>query len=145
MNQSKRCSTPLEAKLRREEGSLLANPQPYRALVGSLLYLTITRPNISFSVGLVSRFMQSPRKPHLEAAKKILKYVNSTLDIGLFFEKKVTSSLVGFTDADFGGDLDPLQDMYFLVAVQRQSTKLLLLLLKNAFGFKDLRTIYIFL
>jgi len=94
VNQSKRCSTPLEAnkKLRREEGSLLANPQPYRALVGSLLYLTITRPDISFSVGLVSRFMQSPKKPHLEAAKKILKYV--------------TSSLVGFTDADFGGDLD---------------------------------------
>jgi len=50
--------------------------------------------------------MQSPRKPHLEAAKKILKYVNSTLDMGLFFEKKVTSSLVGFTDADFDGDLD---------------------------------------
>jgi len=106
VNQSKRCSTPLEAKLRREEGSLLANPQPYRALVGSLLYLTITRPNISFSVGLVSRFMQSPRKPHLEAAKKILKYVNSTLDMSLFFEKKITSSLVGFTDADFREDLD---------------------------------------
>jgi len=108
VNQSKRCSTLLEAnkKLRREEGSLLANPQPYRALVGSLLYLTITRPDISFSVGLVSRFMQSPRKPHLEVAKKILKYVNSTLDMGLFFDKKVTSSLVGFTNADFGGDLD---------------------------------------
>ena len=91
VNQSKRCSTPLEVnkKLRREEGSLLANPQPYRTLVGSLLYLTIIRPDISFSVGLVSRFMKSPRKPHLEAAKKILKYVNSTLDMGLLFKKKL--------------------------------------------------------
>jgi len=53
VNQSKRCSTLLETnkKLRREEGSLLANPQPYRALVGSFLCLTITRPDISFSVG----------------------------------------------------------------------------------------------
>jgi len=50
VNQTKRCSIPLEAnmKLKREEGSLLANPQPYSALVGSLLYLTITRPDIAF-------------------------------------------------------------------------------------------------
>lgn len=68
----KKRSTPLDLneKLRRKEGSLLPDPKPYRALVGSLLYLTITRPDIAFSVGLVSRFLQEPRKPHLEAAKK---------------------------------------------------------------------------
>ncbi|KAI4357476.1 hypothetical protein L6164_001424 [Bauhinia variegata] len=52
------------------------------------------------------RFMQAPRKPHLEAAKKILKYVNITLDMGLFYKKKTEFSLLGFTDANFAGDLD---------------------------------------
>lgn len=87
LKQSKTCSTPLEisTRLRRDEGSLLADSKPFRALVGSLLYLAITMPDIAFSVGYVSRFMQRPRKPHLEAAKRILKYINSTSDMGLFF------------------------------------------------------------
>ncbi|GKV11936.1 hypothetical protein SLEP1_g23148 [Rubroshorea leprosula] len=107
LKEGKKCSTPLDIniRLRRDEGSLLSNPQPYRVLVGSLIYLTITRPDIAFAVGLVSRFMQAPRKPHLEAAKKILKYVNTTLDMGLFYKKEANFSLLGFTDADFGGDL----------------------------------------
>jgi len=68
--------------------------------------LTTTRPGISFSVGLVSRFMQEPRKPHLDAAKHVLKYVLSTLEMGLMFKKEVGSSLHGYADANFGGDLD---------------------------------------
>lgn len=50
--------------------------------------------------------MQSPRKTQLEATKKIMKYVNSTMDMGLLFKKKSNLSLTGFTDADFGGDPD---------------------------------------
>lgn len=97
MKHIKKCSTPLETstRLRYEEGSLLADPKPFRSLVGSLLYLTITRLDISFFVGYVSRFMQSPRKPHLEVAKRILKYINSTLDMDLFFQKKNDLILVG--------------------------------------------------
>ncbi|GKV36582.1 hypothetical protein SLEP1_g44695 [Rubroshorea leprosula] len=108
LKEGKKHSTSLDinTKLRRDEGSLLSNPQPYHALVGNLISLTITRPNIAFSVGLVSRFMQSPRKPHLEAVKKILKYVNTTLDMGLFYKKGANFSLLGFTDVDFGGALD---------------------------------------
>ncbi|KAG7568076.1 Reverse transcriptase RNA-dependent DNA polymerase [Arabidopsis thaliana x Arabidopsis arenosa] len=93
-------------RLRCDEGSLLPDPRPYRALVGILLYLTITRPDIAFAVGLVSRFMQAPRKPHLEAAKKILKYVKTTLDMGLVYKYNAKIFLHGFIDADFGGDLD---------------------------------------
>jgi len=108
LNQSKWCSTPLDTniKLRREEGKLLPDPRPYRALVGSLIYLTITGPDIAFSVGLVSRYMQAPRKPHLEAAKRILKYIYSTIDMGLFFKKGGAFELRGFSDADLGGDFD---------------------------------------
>jgi len=91
LSEAKKCATPLEAniKLRRGGGNLLDDTQPYRALVGSLIYLTITRPNIFFSVGLVSQFMQEPRKPHFDAAKHILKYVLSTLEMGLKFKKKL--------------------------------------------------------
>ncbi|XP_042374417.1 secreted RxLR effector protein 161-like [Zingiber officinale] len=105
---SKTRMTPLDfdTKLKREEGSLLLGSRPYRALVGSLLYLTITRPGISFSVGFISRFLSSPRKDHLEAAKKILKYINATQDMGLLFKKNAEFSFIGYTDVYFGGDLD---------------------------------------
>lgn len=71
LNQSKQCSTPLYAnmKLWREKGKLLQDPRLYRALVGSLIYLTITRPNIAFSIGLVSCYMQAPRRKYLDATK----------------------------------------------------------------------------
>ncbi|KAL0448147.1 UNVERIFIED_CONTAM: Retrovirus-related Pol polyprotein from transposon RE1 [Sesamum latifolium] len=81
---SKKCSAPLDGnvKLRQDGGLHLPGLQLYRALIGSPFDLTISRPDITFSVGLVSCFMPTPRKPHLEAAKKILKYVNTTLDVG---------------------------------------------------------------
>ncbi|KAG6518236.1 hypothetical protein ZIOFF_021640 [Zingiber officinale] len=103
----KKRSTPLDVntRLRRDEGTCLSDPRPFRTLVGSLIYLTITRPDIAFSVGMVSRYMQEPRKPHFEEAKKILKYVNSTLNLGLLYEKGVEFSLQGFADADFGSGL----------------------------------------
>ena len=77
--------TPLDAnmKIRREEKSLLPDPLPYRALVRSLIYLTITRPNIAFAIARAHThthiYIQPPRKPHLEVAKRILKCANSTL------------------------------------------------------------------
>ncbi|KAG6509746.1 hypothetical protein ZIOFF_027751 [Zingiber officinale] len=103
MINGKKRSTPLDVgtKLHRDEGTQLSDLHLYRVLVGSLIYLTITRPDIAFSVGLVSRYMQAPRKPHLEEAKNILKYINSTLDMGLFYKKGAKFSLEGFVDADF--------------------------------------------
>ncbi|XP_047340070.1 uncharacterized mitochondrial protein AtMg00810-like [Impatiens glandulifera] len=57
-------------------------------------------------VGVVSRYTQEPRKPHLEDAKKILKYINTSLDIGLLYEKDAKFVLQGFADSDFAGDRD---------------------------------------
>ncbi|KAG6492870.1 hypothetical protein ZIOFF_047838 [Zingiber officinale] len=110
----KKRSTPLDVntRLRRDEGTCLSDPHPFRTLVGSLIYLTITRPDIAFSVGMVSRYMQEPRKPHFEEAKKILKYVNSTLNLGLFYEKGVEFSLQGFADADFVKSEDNIADIF---------------------------------
>ncbi|CAM8904964.1 unnamed protein product [Rhodiola kirilowii] len=105
---SKNRFTPLDTseKLRRFEGAPLPDFMTYRSLVGGLLYLTITRPDIADSVGLISRYLQEPRKPHLEAAKKILKYVISTIDFCLFYKRRDNFHLQGYTDADFDGDLD---------------------------------------
>ena len=160
MIDGKKRYTPLDvsARLRRDEGTRLLDPRPFRALVGSLIYLTITRPDIAFSVGMVSRYMQESRKPHLEEAKKILKYVNTTLDVGLFYKKNAGFSLRGFADSDFAGDLDDRRStsgFVFLCGTAsmswcskknkarchcrqpKRSTKHPLMQLKNVSGFAD--------
>ena len=81
MTGCKPISVPLEqnVKLSLEEGELLEDVTVYRRIIGSLIYMTITKPDLSYAVGLVSQFMQAPRKPHLDAARRILRYVKSTL------------------------------------------------------------------
>ncbi|XP_047335696.1 uncharacterized mitochondrial protein AtMg00810-like [Impatiens glandulifera] len=108
MKYGKKSYTPLNVnpRLSRDEGTRLPDPRPYRALVGSLIYLTITRSDIAYVVGVVSRCLQEPRKPHLEEAKKILKYINTSLDIGLLYEKDAKLVLQGFADAGFAEDRD---------------------------------------
>ena len=79
---------------------------PYASLVGSLMYAMIcTRPDLSHAVGAVSRYMANPGKEHWRAVKWILKYVQNSLDVELCFSGKSTD-LMGFSDADLGGDLD---------------------------------------
>ena len=78
----------------------------YRQLVGSLIYLTLTRPDISYAVGMASRYMQNPRKPHLEAVQRILRYVKGTIDYGLLYKKAKACKLLGYCDADYAGDHD---------------------------------------
>ena len=100
--------TPMEPnnKLRTGEGKDLEDTRMYRQLVGSLLYLTLTRPDISYAVGVVSRHMQNPKKPHLEAVKRILRYVKGTLDYGILYQKGGECQVVGYCDADYAGDCD---------------------------------------
>eukprot|EP00253_Pinus_taeda_P015456 PITA_15456 len=78
----------------------------YRQLVGKLLYLTHTRPDLSFVVGLVARFMQNPSESHWKAAKRILRYVRGTVQFGIHYSAKAAPLLVGFTDSDWAGDPD---------------------------------------
>ena len=73
-------------KLSVEKGALLEDVTIYRCIVGSLVYMTITRPDLSYTIGLVNQFMQASRKPHLDAARCILRYVKSTLQYGHFYE-----------------------------------------------------------
>ena len=74
MADCKPISMPLDvnAKLSAEVGDVVEDVTMYRKIVGSLIYLTITRPDLSYSVGLESQFMQLPRKPHLDAVQRTL-------------------------------------------------------------------------
>ena len=78
----------------------------YRMLVGKLLFLTKTRPDLTHAVSVVSRFMQHPQEAHLQAAKHILRYVRRYPDLGLFFKQGEENRLHGYTDADYGQDVD---------------------------------------
>ncbi|XP_073223472.1 secreted RxLR effector protein 161-like [Cicer arietinum] len=97
--------TPLEVnvKYHRDEGDLLSDPLLYRQLVGSLNYLTITRPDISFAVQQVSQFMHSPRHLHLVAVRRIIRYLLGTSQRGLFFPVGTIPKLIAYSDADWAG------------------------------------------
>lgn len=73
-------------KLRADEVQVLDDVTMYQKIVGSLIYLTISRPDLSYRVGLESQFMQLPRKPHLDAVRRKLHYMSATLDYALFYE-----------------------------------------------------------
>jgi len=78
----------------------------YKQMVGSLMYLTATRPDIMHVVSLISRFMECPKEIHLLAAKRILRYLKGTASYGLLYKKGGKTNLFGFTDSDYAGDPD---------------------------------------
>ncbi|KAF7834575.1 Retrovirus-related Pol polyprotein from transposon RE1 [Senna tora] len=88
------------------EGKDLEDVTMYRKLVGSLIYLTSTRPDISYAVGVMSRYMQNPKKPHLEAVRRVLRYVKNILGYGILYKKDGDCKLGGYCDADYAGDHD---------------------------------------
>jgi hypothetical protein len=76
----------------------------YKQLVGSLLYLTHSRPDLSYAVGAVSIFMQEPHELHWKSAKRILRYIQGTITFGIHYATDSTLDLIGFTDFDWAGD-----------------------------------------
>jgi hypothetical protein len=79
-------SIPLEqnVKLSVDEEDLVEDTTMYRRIVGSLIYMTITRPDLSYVVGMVSQFMQTPQKPHLDTVRHILKYIKTYITVWNF-------------------------------------------------------------
>jgi hypothetical protein len=90
----------------REEGEEILGPQyPYLSLTGALMCLAnSTRPDIAFAVNLLARYSSAPTKRHWTGEKQILRYLNGTRDLGLFFQKTNDPSLVGYTNAGYLSD-----------------------------------------
>jgi len=87
MNNCNPVSTLVECgiKLSKHEEGERVDPTIFRSLVGSLRYLTCTRPDILYGVGLVSRYMESPTITHFKTAKRIIRYVKGTIDFLVYF------------------------------------------------------------
>jgi hypothetical protein len=100
-------SIPLEqnVKLSADEGDLVEDTIMYRHIVGSLIYMTITRPDLNYAVGMVSQFMQTPQKPHLDVVRCILRYIKHTLHCGIFYEAKSQLQVHGYMDADWASNV----------------------------------------
>ena len=99
---SKPTLVPMDLKLQLNStnGDLLSDPSPYRRLIGHLLYLTLSRPYITFVVNKLRQFLSKPRSTHLQVAHHLIKYIKSTLGQGLFFVASSSMQLKAFSDAD---------------------------------------------
>ncbi|XP_069144581.1 uncharacterized mitochondrial protein AtMg00810-like [Solanum lycopersicum] len=101
-------NTPMESgtKLSKFQDGEELDSTLFKSLIGSLRYLTCTRPDIHFAVGVVSRFMESPISTHLKVAKRIFRYLKGKIDLGLFYSSSDDFNLVGYCDSDYAGDVD---------------------------------------
>ncbi|XP_040934583.1 uncharacterized mitochondrial protein AtMg00810-like [Gossypium hirsutum] len=111
MENCKPTSTPIAVgmKLSSQGDHEPINESTYRSLVGCLLYLTATRPDILFTVSMLSRFMHCCNVQHFQAAKRVLRYIKGTLDYGVLFNKAETLKLKGYTDSDWAGSSDDMK------------------------------------
>ena len=76
------------------------DPSLYRSMIGSLLYLTASRPDISYSVGVCTRYQTNPKESHMIALKRIIKYVKTTAEFGVWYSKNTSDVLAGYFDTD---------------------------------------------
>lgn len=95
--------TPLEQnhQLALNDGPLLSDPKPYRRLVGRLLYLLHTRPELSYSVHVLSQFMQAPREAHWAAALRVVRFLKGSPGQGIFLNADKDLSLTVYCDSDW--------------------------------------------
>jgi hypothetical protein len=105
---SKPVQFPMEPNMKfsKDSGQILDDPTAYRRLVGRLLYLTISRPDISFAVQVLSQFMDKPRVPHLTAATRVMRYIKASPAQGLFFPVISSLQMKAFCDSDWAGCVD---------------------------------------
>ncbi|CAM8930983.1 unnamed protein product [Rhodiola kirilowii] len=99
----KPCSTPMDikGKLALSTADKISDPTQYRKLVGKLVYLNVTRPDIAFAVHTLSQFLASPTTDHLQAAQRVLRFIKGAPGQGLFYPAKGSLVLEAFCDADW--------------------------------------------
>ncbi|XP_072080868.1 uncharacterized protein [Arachis hypogaea] len=100
---TKSATTPMDysRQLSKSTGTRLKTNTEYRRLIGRLLYLANTRPEISYAVGKLSQFLECPTDKHFEAGLRVLRYLKSSLAQGLFFSTKSDLEVIGYSDSDW--------------------------------------------
>ncbi|KAG7640275.1 Zinc finger CCHC-type superfamily [Arabidopsis suecica] len=108
MQECKSVSTPLTPHGKTEEvlSEKLEDVTMYRSMIGGMLYLCASRPDIMYASSYLSRYMTSPLKQHLQEAKRVLRYVKGTLTYGIHFKRVEKPELVGFSDSDWAGSVE---------------------------------------
>ncbi|MCH79438.1 gag-pol polyprotein [Trifolium medium] len=102
----KRTPAATHLKLTKDEQGTSVDQSMYRSMIGSLLYLTTSRPDITFVVGVCAKYQAEPKMSHLTQVKRILKYVNGTCNYGILYSHGEDSTLKGYCDADWAGSAD---------------------------------------
>ena len=107
MELAKPMDTPISPSTRlvMDDGSPSVNEKSYRGMIGSLLHVATSRPDIVFSVGLCARFQSNPKETHLKAVKRIFRYLKHTSDLALWYPHGCNFNLIGYVDADYAGFL----------------------------------------
>ena len=102
---AKSMKTPMSTsiKMDKDESGKDVDITKYRGMIGSLLYLTASRPDILFSVGLCARYQSCPKESHLSAVKRIFRYLIGTMNLGLWYPKNSNFEIISYSDADFAG------------------------------------------
>jgi hypothetical protein len=111
MEDCKSMETPMcqKEKLCKDDGTEQVDETLYRSLIGCLMYLTATRPDILYAVNVLSRFMNCAKESHFKAAKRVLRYVKGTLNYGINFSQSQNFKLQGYSDSDWAGSLDDMK------------------------------------
>nr|KYP72044.1 Retrovirus-related Pol polyprotein from transposon TNT 1-94 [Cajanus cajan] len=104
--------------LSKDEDGSRVDAMKFRQVVGCLMYLTVTRPDLMFGVSLISRFMDDPKESHWAATKRLLRYVKGTIEHKIFYKVEGRStSLIAYIDSNYAGDLDDRRSTSGLVLV----------------------------
>ncbi|KAJ9559520.1 hypothetical protein OSB04_004680 [Centaurea solstitialis] len=93
-------------KLIKDDQSGFVDVGLYRQMVGCIMYLATTRPDLMFVISLLSRYMEAPTEQHMAAMKRVLRYIRGTLNFGVYYKKTECDQLMAFFDSDYAGDYD---------------------------------------
>jgi hypothetical protein len=96
----------LGCKLRKGDESKVVDPKHYRSMIGSFLYVTASRPDVKQSVGMVARFQAGSKESHVQAIKRIFRYLRGTIDLGLWYPRKDSFTLKAYSYVDWAGSVD---------------------------------------
>ncbi|GKD64537.1 retrovirus-related pol polyprotein from transposon TNT 1-94 [Tanacetum coccineum] len=103
--------TPMveKSKLDEDPQGKVINPTHYRRMIGTIMYLISSRPDLEFFICMCARYQANPTEKHLHAVKRIFRYLRGTINMGLWYSKDSCIALTAFSDADHAGCQDTIK------------------------------------